>query len=205
MTAIPASPCAASSQHGGAENTVNSHQRLPRCVFVAWNPWALFFKYLWRVFWGYLLPEFILSLFPVQSSNRNGASSSSIHGKPALMNNLINLSLISDLQLQSRCCSGGYNKSWITSCVISFLGSSAVLWKMKGWWGGWSCCLFLSRSAPRIWTQTSQLKSKITAFTRRSLSSAELELSGGGSAKLGESSPPCLCTPLGNTFSLSSY
>lgn len=99
----------------------------PCCLYLAWNPWALFFRYLWTVFWGYSLPEFILPLFPVQSSNRNGASSSSIHGKPALMSNLIILSPISNLQLQSRCCSGGHNKSWIPFHVISFLCSEK--WK----------------------------------------------------------------------------
>ena len=75
-------------------------------------------------------PEFTLPLFPVQPSNRNGASASGVRGKPDLMNKWISSSPVSDLQQLSRCCSGGHNESWVLFHVI-FLSLTVQLCSEK--------------------------------------------------------------------------
>lgn len=127
-SAIPTSPCcAASPQRGGAESTENCPPEVAPggCIWLKpHEPYSSSTsggasEVPHTGSGGELqsttprsLPEFTPPLFPVQPSNRNDASSSSVCGKPDLMKELINSSPVSDLQQLSRCCSGRHNESW---------------------------------------------------------------------------------------------
>lgn len=122
----------------------------------------------------------------------------------------IDSSPASDLQQLSRCCSGRHNASQVLYPVLFFPWQCSYALKKELGTGGIAPS-FSVGLLPTVVQNADfwlwQLKCDFAAFTARSLLSSAGAAAGAGggcgTAELRGPSPPHLCTPLGNTRSLS--